>query len=162
MSGRSKLALGLALLVGFAALLLWLRSGDDAPAPEPTATAPRSSSTRPRPAPVAAAPAPAPAPAPASAPISSDTSSPTPEPQRDHTGELLSDGPAQPISLPEPPAGAQDNVPTPAESEAVLTGVIQRLDDEIAAARSRGDEAEAARLEVRRARLARKLAERDP
>lgn len=158
MSSRSKLALGLALLVGFAALLLWLRSSDDAPAPEPTATAPRNP-TRPRPTPVGAALEPAPAPAPA--PISSDASSPTPEPQRDHTGELLSDGPAQPIRLPEPPAGAQDNVPTPAESEAVLTGVMQRLDDEIAAARSRGDEAEAARLEVRRARLARKLAERD-
>lgn len=159
MSSRSKLALGLALLVGFAALMLWLRSGNDAPAPapEPTATAPRNP-TRPRPTPVGAALEPAPAPE----PISSDASSPTPEPQRDHTGELLSDGPAQPISLPEPPAGAQDNVPTPAESEAVLTGVMQRLDDEIAAARSRGDEAEAARLEVRRARLARKLAERDP
>lgn len=160
MSGRSKLALGLALLAGFAALLLWLRSGDDAPAPEPTATAPRSSSTPPRPTPVGAALEPEPAPAPAPAPIRGAPSSP--EPQRDHTGELLSDGPAQPISLPEPPAGAQDNVPTPAESEAVLTSVMLRLDDEIAAARSRGDEAEAARLEVRRARLARKLAERDP
>jgi hypothetical protein len=145
-------ALGLGLLAGFVVLLLWLRSGGDPPA---------AASERP-----AAQPDAAPAAAVRPRPIEADADvvpepEPTPEPeQRDHTGELLSAGPAQPISLPEPPEGAADNVPTPVESEAVLSGVIARLDDEIAAARAAGDEAEAARLEVRRARLERKLAER--
>jgi hypothetical protein len=81
---------------------------------------------------------------------------PTASVERDHTGELLSAGPAQRVRLPERPEGAEDNVPSPQQTAAATRRVIERLDAEIAEARVAGDPAEAQRLEVRKARLERK------